>query len=83
MIITQYTDTMKQLAIRRIELLYNNRPKQRKVKVTLTNGTRIYIERCYESWQQYGGTRSELYLTMPLAEKYNAWLHGEPEPSDY
>ena len=63
--------------IRKIELLYVNQPNRRKVKVTLTNGTRIYIESCYESWQQYGGTTEELYLTMPIAEKYNEWLHGE------
>lgn len=63
--------------IRKIELLYVNQPNRRKVKVTLTNGTRIYIESCYESWQQCGGTTEELYLTMPIAEKYNEWLHGE------
>ena len=63
--------------IRKIELLYVNQPNRRKVKVTLTNGTRIYIESCYESWQQYGGTTEELYLTMPIAEKYNEWLHGK------
>lgn len=63
--------------VRKIELLYVNQPNRRKVKVTLTNGTRIYIESCYESWQQYGGTTEELYLTMPIAEKYNGWLHGE------
>lgn len=63
--------------VRKIELLYVNQPNRRKVKVTLTNGTRIYIESCHESWQQYGGTTEELYLTMPIAEKYNGWLHGE------
>ena len=39
----------KELKVRKIELLYVNQPNRRKVKVTLTNGTRIYIERCYES----------------------------------
>ena len=66
----------KEIKIRRVELLYVNQPKRRKVKVTLTNGTRVYIESCYESWQQYGGTTEELYVTMPIAEKYNNWLHG-------
>ena len=65
----------KELAIRRIELLYVNQPNRRRVKVTLTNGTRIYIERCYESWQQWGGTTRELGLTVDVAEKYNNWLH--------
>lgn len=68
---------MSDYKVRRIDLLYANQPKRRKVKVTLTNGTKIYIESCYESWQQYGGTTDELWVTMPIAEKYNAWLHGE------
>lgn len=66
---------MKEPKIRRVELLYYNQPSRRKVKVTLTNGTRIYIERCYESWEQYGGTLIELQVTMPIAEQYNEWLH--------
>lgn len=65
----------KELKVRKIELLYVNQPNRRKVKVTLTNGTRIYIERCYESWQQYGGTIDELRVSQPIAEKYNEWLH--------
>jgi len=62
--------------IKKIEKLYENQPSRRKIKVTLTNGTRIYIEKCYESWEQYGGTAEELKLTVPVANKYNAWLHG-------
>lgn len=67
---------MKKLSIRRIELLFVSQPKRRKIKCILTNGTKIYIESCYESWQQCGGTIDELYLTMPIAEKFNSWLHG-------
>lgn len=63
------------MKVRRIELLYCNQPSRRRVKVTLTNGTRIYIVRCHESWMQYGGTLLELQVTMPIAEQYNAWLH--------
>lgn len=65
------------LHIKKIDLLYVNQPKKRKVKVTLSNKTIIYIESCYESWQQYGGTTDELWLTVPIAEKYNNWLHGK------
>lgn len=65
------------LHIKKIDLLYVNQPKKRKVKVTLSNKTTIYIESCYESWQQYGGTTDELWLTVPIAEKYNNWLHGK------
>lgn len=67
---------MKEPKIRKVEFLYVSQPKRRKIKVTLTNGTRIYIEPCYESWQQYGGTTDELCITMPIAERYNWWLHG-------
>lgn len=67
---------MKEISIKKIELLYVNKPKKRKVKVTLSNNTKIYIERCYESWEQYGGTMNELFITQPIAEKYNVWLHG-------
>lgn len=68
---------MANIEVRKIELLYVNQPNRRKVKVTLNTGSVVYIERCYESWQQYGGTTQELYETMPIAEEYNAWLHGE------
>ena len=63
--------------VKKVELLYKNQPNRRKVKCTLTNGTRIYIESCYESWTQYGGTTDELWATLPIAKKYNRWLHGE------
>jgi len=62
--------------VKKIELLYVNQPEKRKVKVTLINKTRIYIETCYESWQQYGGNPAELSLTVGIAEKYNVWLHN-------
>lgn len=68
-----------EIKIRRVEFLYVNQPSRRKIKVLLTNGARIYIEPCYESWEQYGGYKEELYITMPIAEKYNAWLHGEED----
>ena len=63
--------------VRKIEFLYANQPHRRKIKVTLTNGTKIYIESCYESWQQYGGTTEELFVSMPVAERYNYGLHGK------
>lgn len=68
---------MKDLKIRKIELLYVSQPSRRKVKVSLSNGTKIYIVPCYESWYQYGGTIEELGLTVDIAERYNNWLHGE------
>ena len=62
--------------IKKLELLYQNVISRRQVKVTLTNGTIIRIDPCYESWEQYGGTTDELWITAPIAEKYNNWLHG-------
>jgi len=68
---------MREVKVSKIELRGVNRPAKRSVKVTLTNGTRITIVPCCESWEQYGGTRDELYITVPVAERFNAWLHGE------
>lgn len=67
---------MKTIKIKKVELVGASRKKNRKVKVTLTNGTKITIEPLYESWHQYGGTELELRLTVPVADKYNPWLHG-------
>ena len=53
-----------------------NNPKNRKIKVKLSNGVTITIKPLYESWQQWGGNKEELYITMPIAQKYNRWLHG-------
>lgn len=63
--------------IKNIQFLFVSQPKRRRIKVTLNNGHTIYIVPCYESWEQYGGTTEELWLTMPIAERYNDWLHGE------
>jgi hypothetical protein len=70
---------MSTLKIKKIELIGQNRPKNRKVKVTLTNGTKITIVPCCESWEQFGGTTEELRVTVPVADRYNAWLHGADE----
>lgn len=64
------------MKIKKIELLYVNQPEKRKVKVTLTNNSRIYIEKSYETWIQYGGNPEELSVTRSIADKYNVWLHN-------
>ena len=66
-----------EIKVTKVEFLYVNQPSRRKIKVKLNTGATIYIERCYESWEQYGGYRDELFVTMPIAERYNGWLHGE------
>ena len=70
----------KEYKIKSITLLGVNRPSRRKVKVALTNGTKITIESCHESWEQYGGNRDELCTTVPIAQRYNDWLHGGDLP---
>lgn len=66
---------MKNLKVKKIELINVSEEEEREVQVTLSNGTVVHIVPCYESWQQYGGTIDELQVTMPIAEEYNAWLH--------
>ena len=67
---------METIYIKSISFIGENRKNKRKVKVKLSNKTTITIKSCYESWQQYGGTQDELWITVPIAEKYNEWLHG-------
>lgn len=67
---------MEDVKIKKVEFLYQNQPKRRKIKVTLSDNSRTYIESCFEGWQQYGNTTNNLWLTVPIAEKYNRWLHG-------
>ena len=62
--------------IKCINFIGQNRKNKRKIKVKMTSGSTITIEPCHESWEQYGGTTEELYITVPIAEEYNNWLHG-------
>ena len=66
--------------IQSIHYLYEGNPSKRQLKFILSNGTIIHAEACYESWQQWGGTESELWITMPTVEKHNDWLHGGDRP---
>lgn len=66
--------------IKCVEFHDNDDTEKREVVVTLDNGTEIHIESCYESWQQWGGTRDELSTTAVIAECVNDWLHGIGEP---
>lgn len=73
---------MKREDIKIEQISFNYPPvfaEERFIDVRLNTGTVVVIEKCYESWQQYGGTEDELWVTMPIAEKYNGWLHGEDE----
>jgi hypothetical protein len=52
----------------------------RQVQVKLSTKSIIKIERCQESWEQWGGTTEELWQTVDIADKYNDWLHGGELP---
>ena len=67
----------KMIRIKSVKLIYGRCKADRKIKVELNTGATITIEALYESWRQYGGTEEELWVTLPTAEKYNGWLHGE------
>ena len=64
------------MRVKKIQYLHRNQPSRRQLKLTLSNGTVIRAEACHESWEQWGGTNEELYVTMPIVERHNAWLHG-------
>lgn len=66
--------------IKSIHFQYVNQVSRRRIKVTMKSGNKIYIEPCYESWQQYGGCLEELQRTCDLAQKCNGWLHGKKMP---
>ncbi len=66
--------------IRSVEYLHESKPSKRQLKITLSNGTVVRAEACYESWQQWDGTESELRITMPIVEDHNDWLHGGDRP---
>jgi hypothetical protein len=70
----------KEPYIKSIAYLHENRPSQRQLKITLSNGTIVRAEACYESWEQWGTTTDELFITMPIVEKHNGWLHGGNRP---
>lgn len=70
-------DWFDNVSVKKIELLNEDKVEDREVKVTLSNGTEVHIVACYESYEQYGGCVEELKKTIDIAERYNAWLHGE------
>ena len=54
------------------ELITRNKKGEiTEINFTLSNGTRITAQSCYESWQQWGGTTEELGLTVDRLEELN------------
>jgi len=62
--------------IKTIAHLGQNTRTKRKLKITLTNGVKITAEACHESWEQWGGRDEDLFVTVPIVERHNDWLHG-------
>jgi len=73
---TYVNRTMAKYEVLKVELLNYDAPDERCIKIYLSSGTVITAVPCYESWQQWGGTRDELYSSMPVVEQFNGWLHG-------
>ena len=74
---------MKKIMIRNISLLNEDNQYVRRIEVELSNGTVVKIEACHESWEQWGGTSEELFITEPIAEKCNEWLHEGLTEEEY
>ena len=70
------------MEVTEIKLLNANDVENCQVEVALSNGTVIKCEKCYDIWQQYGGTIEELGMTVDIAERYNNWLHGIEDIDD-
>jgi hypothetical protein len=71
---------MKTIKIKSVQYLRENRPSKRELKIKLNNSTTVRASACHESWEQWGGTTEELYITMPFVEAHNDWLHGGSKP---
>ena len=67
---------MTDFEIRRVEFLYYNQKKNRKIKVTFTDGEVAYISPCCESWETWHCDFAHKQKAMPIAAKYNGYLHG-------
>jgi len=66
--------------VKKIEYLHENQKSRRELKITLSNKIVIRAAKCHESWEQWGGTTPELFITMPIVERHNEWLHGGSKP---
>lgn len=68
------------MKIKSIEYLFENIKSRRMLRITLNNGVIIKAQKCYESWEQWGGNSDELTLTCLVVDKHNDWLHGGKRP---
>lgn len=67
---------MEKSRVLEVRFLKNDKRDEREIIAYLSNGAEIHIIPCHNSWEQYGGTIEDLQVTMSIARKHNAWLHG-------
>lgn len=67
----------RDLFIKSEKITRNKTGKIKRVVFTLSNGTKITAEPCHESWQQWGGTQSELWITIKRVEQLNPEFERE------
>lgn len=76
----EWTEQRSKPRILAVEPVDNGDIDDRMVVVKLSNGSEVHIVACQESWEQFGATQDEMWVTVPVAKKYNDWLHGGEEP---
>ena len=67
---------MADIKISRVEFLYYSRKDKRMIKVTFTDREVAYISPCHEGWEIWHCTVPYKQVAMPIADKYNGYLHG-------
>ena len=67
---------MTNIKIRRVEFLNYSRKSKRMIKVTFTDGEVAYISPCCEGWETWHCDFYHKQMAMPIAQKFNGYLHG-------
>ena len=62
-------------------MLHDDKPAERKVEVSLSNGTIVSIVGVYGGFAQSGCTQAEAVVTVEVAHLLTGWLNGGPLPS--
>lgn len=59
-----------------VKFINCNTKDDRKIRVSLSNGTEVEIESLYGGFQQYNCTEKEAFITLPIARRFCNWLKG-------
>ena len=68
---------MAKFRIRRVEFKRYSQLNDRRIMVAFSDGQVAYIVPCSESWEIYNCDLEHKQMAMPIAEKFNYYLHGE------